>query len=158
MKVLLVGHSCGPGLGSEPGITWNWARHLSKQHEVWVITRPEYRDRVETYLSRRPNPVACLPYAPEVRKAPAQADLILASNEEARQLLSEAGARRAELFSDRGTTVEVPFHPPSEKIKPELRLLWAGRLEARKAPPLVLESLEACGSMPVKLRVAVKVQ
>jgi glycosyltransferase involved in cell wall biosynthesis len=56
LKVLLVGHACGPGLGSEPGNTWNWAWQLSSHHHVWVICHPVYRDRVERFLAEHPNP------------------------------------------------------------------------------------------------------
>ena len=56
LKVLLIGHACGPGLGSEPGGTWNWAWHLSKLHQVWLLTYPEHRREVEEFLSANPNP------------------------------------------------------------------------------------------------------
>jgi glycosyltransferase involved in cell wall biosynthesis len=56
LKVLLVGHSCGPDVGSEPGFTWNWARQLSSHHQVWVLTHPVYRENVERFLAERPNP------------------------------------------------------------------------------------------------------
>ena len=55
MKILIVGHACGPGLGSEPGGTWNWAWHLSSTHQVWVITHPEYRALVDRFLGSHPN-------------------------------------------------------------------------------------------------------
>ena len=56
MKVLLVGHACSPDRGSEPAVTWNFAWHLSRSHEVWVMTHPKFRDEVERYLTRFPNP------------------------------------------------------------------------------------------------------
>src|SRR5688500_18154357 len=55
LKVLLVGHACGPGLGSEPGNTWNWAWFLSAYHQVWVLTCPHSRDNVERFLREHPN-------------------------------------------------------------------------------------------------------
>ncbi len=55
MKILIVGHACAPGLGSEPGFTWNWAWQMSRMHEVWVITHPEYKDRVDSFLASHPN-------------------------------------------------------------------------------------------------------
>jgi glycosyltransferase involved in cell wall biosynthesis len=55
MKILIVGHACGPGLGSEPGFTWNWAWYLSRTNEVWVIAHPEYKDRVDKFLEHQPN-------------------------------------------------------------------------------------------------------
>jgi glycosyltransferase involved in cell wall biosynthesis len=56
MKVLLIGHACGPHRGSEPGVIWNWAWHLSAHHEVWVIAHPQYRAEAEDYLDQNPNP------------------------------------------------------------------------------------------------------
>ncbi len=56
MKLLIVGHPCAPGLGSEPGLTWNWAWYTARRHQVWVIAHPEYRARVEAYLAEHPDP------------------------------------------------------------------------------------------------------
>jgi glycosyltransferase involved in cell wall biosynthesis len=53
LRVLLVGHACAPGVGSEPGLTWNWARHLAEHHEVWVVAHPHWRAAVED-APRRP--------------------------------------------------------------------------------------------------------
>jgi hypothetical protein len=43
LRVLLVGHACAPDVGSEPGLTWNWARHLAEHHEVCVVAHPHWR-------------------------------------------------------------------------------------------------------------------
>lgn len=48
-KVLLVGHACRPDSGSEAGLTWNWAKVLSKHHEVWVVSHPHHRPAVEQF-------------------------------------------------------------------------------------------------------------
>ncbi len=56
MRILIVGRSFGPGRGSEPGFTWNWAKHWSSAHDVWVIAHPEFREEVEEELRRRPRP------------------------------------------------------------------------------------------------------
>ena len=55
MKVLLVGHGCGPDRGSEPGLTWNWALNLSRRHQIHVLTHPQYQPEIEAYLSKHPN-------------------------------------------------------------------------------------------------------
>lgn len=55
MNILLIGHACGPGLGSEPGNTWNWAQALSEKHRVWLITHPQHREAAEDYLALHPN-------------------------------------------------------------------------------------------------------
>src|SRR5260370_15565173 len=56
MKLLLIGHQCGPGMGSEPGNTWNWAQYLSRSHHVWVLAHPQYRSKVNAFMSQNPNP------------------------------------------------------------------------------------------------------
>ncbi len=56
MRILLVGHGCDPYRGSEPGITWNWAWHLSELHEVWLITHPRSRDRITRFLEINKRP------------------------------------------------------------------------------------------------------
>ena len=38
MKILLSAFACQPGLGSEPGVGWNLATHLAREHEVTVLT------------------------------------------------------------------------------------------------------------------------
>jgi glycosyltransferase involved in cell wall biosynthesis len=51
MKILLSAYACEPGLGSEPGVGWNWAHELAKKgHELWIITRPMHKDAIEKYL------------------------------------------------------------------------------------------------------------
>jgi glycosyltransferase involved in cell wall biosynthesis len=55
MKILLVGHACSPDRGSESGLTWQFAWHLSRIHEVWVITDPQFRDEIDRYLEVHPN-------------------------------------------------------------------------------------------------------
>jgi glycosyltransferase involved in cell wall biosynthesis len=56
MNVLLLGHACGPGMGSEPGNTWNWALYLSHRHQVCVLTHPQHRSKIDTFLKENPNP------------------------------------------------------------------------------------------------------
>lgn len=51
MRLALIGHSCGPGLGSEPGLTWNLAWSAARTHEVHVLTHPQHRDAIETALA-----------------------------------------------------------------------------------------------------------
>ncbi|HEX6186942.1 MAG TPA: glycosyltransferase family 4 protein [Pyrinomonadaceae bacterium] len=55
MKILLVGHSCAPNRGSEPGLTWQFAWHLSQLHEVWVMTSARFREPIEKQLALTPN-------------------------------------------------------------------------------------------------------
>jgi glycosyltransferase involved in cell wall biosynthesis len=56
LHVLIVGHGCFPGMGSEAGITWNWAWHLAERNRVWVIAHGFARPLVEKYLDDHPQP------------------------------------------------------------------------------------------------------
>lgn len=56
MKVLLIAHSISPLRGSEPGLSWNWASYLSRDHAIWVISHPEFQAEVEQQLANHPNP------------------------------------------------------------------------------------------------------
>jgi len=58
VRVLLSAYACEPGKGSEPGIGWNWTRQIARFHEVWVITRANNRQAIETALSKEPIPNA----------------------------------------------------------------------------------------------------
>lgn len=55
MRVLIIGHACSPRLGSEPSFTWNWAWHLSRHHQVWVLAHPHDRSVIEQFLVNHPN-------------------------------------------------------------------------------------------------------
>jgi glycosyltransferase involved in cell wall biosynthesis len=56
LRILLVGHGCFPEMGSEAGITWNWAWYLAERNRVWVITHGFFRPWVEQYLLDHPRP------------------------------------------------------------------------------------------------------
>ncbi|WP_270933770.1 glycosyltransferase family 4 protein [Falsiroseomonas oryzae] len=56
MRILLIGHGCAPESGSEPGSTWNWAAHLAKANDVWVITHAYFQPQIERYLAHTPIP------------------------------------------------------------------------------------------------------
>jgi len=56
MKLLLSAYACEPGMGSEPGVGWNWALQAARFADVWVITRESNRERVEAYLAKNPTP------------------------------------------------------------------------------------------------------
>lgn len=57
MKVLISAYSCEPGKGSERGVGWNVTSEVAKEHQVWVLTRPdESREVIEDELARNPIP------------------------------------------------------------------------------------------------------
>jgi glycosyltransferase involved in cell wall biosynthesis len=51
LRIAIVGHACSPGEGSEPGFTWNWAKHLAEQHDVtaFVFPHPVFRPKMDAY-------------------------------------------------------------------------------------------------------------
>jgi len=49
-------YSCIPGRGSEPGIGWNIAREMARDHDVWVLTQGNYKQAIEAELACRPVP------------------------------------------------------------------------------------------------------
>jgi glycosyltransferase involved in cell wall biosynthesis len=54
VRILVSGYACEPHRGSEPGVGWNWARELARQHEVWVLTRSNNRQSIERELADNP--------------------------------------------------------------------------------------------------------
>jgi glycosyltransferase involved in cell wall biosynthesis len=68
MRIALIGHACAPDIGSEPGITWNWATALGREHEVTLLTHPHFRAGIEAGLARFPSPGLTVQYvAPHSR-------------------------------------------------------------------------------------------
>ncbi|MDX2307184.1 MAG: glycosyltransferase family 4 protein [Hyphomicrobium sp.] len=54
MKILMSAFSCGPDVGSEPGIGWNWALEAARQgHTVHVLTQTEYKREIETEIAAK---------------------------------------------------------------------------------------------------------
>lgn len=70
--------------------------------------------------------------------------LVLATNRETLALLQGAGAKDVRPFLDCGVPVGFGLATPPKEARASLgtlRVLWAGRLESRKALPLALEAL-----------------
>lgn len=47
IKVLINAYACSPGMGSEPGMAWNWCVNLAKHCELHIITEGEFKDEIE---------------------------------------------------------------------------------------------------------------
>ncbi len=260
MKILIIGHACSPRKGSEPGFTWNWAWHLSSQHQVWVIAHPYDREGVSKFLENHPRPslsfkwvdippcidpwaqrsngrglrfhymlwlhaafkeasrlheqvgfdivhhvsygsvsapppvhtlgipfvwgpiggaqqapssfrgyfgrtwpreiarnarVRLLPFSPSLRSAVRASLVTLATNQETADLLRRAGARDVRLFLDSGIPESFLLNGGISKSNNEsLTLLWAGRMQHRKALPLALEALAEASDVKVRLLIA----
>lgn len=50
ISILINAYACSPGMGSEPGMAWNWCVNLAKYCELHVITEGEFRERIEAVL------------------------------------------------------------------------------------------------------------
>lgn len=54
IKVLISAYACSPGMGSEPGMAWNWCIHLAKYCELHIITEGEFQAQIENAVSKLP--------------------------------------------------------------------------------------------------------
>ena len=54
MRVLVSAYACEPGAGSEPAVGWNWVREVAEFCEVWVLTRGNNREAIESSLEGVP--------------------------------------------------------------------------------------------------------
>lgn len=50
LKVLINAYACSPGMGSEPGMAWNWVKNLAKFCELHIITEGEFREKIEAVV------------------------------------------------------------------------------------------------------------
>lgn len=79
---------------------------------------------------------------PDVWKAMRHASLVLTTNEDTYHMAKANGASNPQMFLD--TSLPEDFYPevyPERAPSKELKILWVGRLFARKGLPLVLEAL-----------------
>lgn len=51
LKILINAYACSPGMGSEPGMAWNWIVNLARYCELYVITEGEFREKIEAVVS-----------------------------------------------------------------------------------------------------------
>jgi glycosyltransferase involved in cell wall biosynthesis len=96
-----------------------------------------------------------VPLRPSLRRAAAHSAAILATNRETSEVLKRAGASRVELFLDGGIQPdEFIARRRLRTVGDRLELVWAGRLEARKALSLALEAMALVPELSVRLSVA----
>jgi glycosyltransferase involved in cell wall biosynthesis len=96
-----------------------------------------------------------LPLLPPLRRTAANSAVVLATNRETMEILYRVGARRVELFLDNGVgSDQFIARQRIQRPGDQFELLWAGRLEARKALPLALEAMARVRDLPVRLRIA----
>ena len=46
-SILINAYACSPGMGSEPGMAWNWCVNLARYCELHIITEGEFKDKIE---------------------------------------------------------------------------------------------------------------
>lgn len=54
LSILINAYACSPGMGSEPGMAWNWCMNLAKYCKLHIITEGEFRNRIEAVLPTLP--------------------------------------------------------------------------------------------------------
>jgi glycosyltransferase involved in cell wall biosynthesis len=106
MKVLASAYSCGPGLGSEPGAGWQWARAAAERNDVWLLTQEASRDRLERFLDRYPDIRGRLHV---VYVAPSRAARFLKSGGTRKHLLHYLAWQRAARIEGRRLHRELSF-------------------------------------------------
>lgn len=50
IKILINAYACSPGMGSEPGMAWNWVSNLARFCELYIITEGEFREKIEAVV------------------------------------------------------------------------------------------------------------
>jgi glycosyltransferase involved in cell wall biosynthesis len=103
----------------------------------------------------RPVRLALLRVYPPFRQAVKRSAVIMATNDETRQFLVDAGSRDVPLLWDSGVEDEgLPPRPVPRAQPATVRILWASRFQRRKALPLALEALRLLGDASATLVVA----
>lgn len=54
LKILINAYACSPGMGSEPGMAWNWCVNLAKHCELHIITEGEFQNKIDAVLPSLP--------------------------------------------------------------------------------------------------------
>lgn len=53
LKIFVSAYACEPELGSEIGVGWHWVLEMSKNFELWVLTRKSNRDSIEKWMEKQ---------------------------------------------------------------------------------------------------------
>jgi glycosyltransferase involved in cell wall biosynthesis len=53
-KIFISAYACEPGLGSEIGVGWHWVLEMSREFELWVLTRESNRHTIEPWIAEHP--------------------------------------------------------------------------------------------------------
>lgn len=53
-KIFISAYACEPNLGSEIGVGWHWVLEMSKNFELWVLTRKSNQHTIEPWIAEHP--------------------------------------------------------------------------------------------------------
>lgn len=53
---MIAVYACAPHMGSEQGVGWDCVTALSRHHDLWVVTKTDYRSVIEAELAVNPLP------------------------------------------------------------------------------------------------------
>ncbi len=96
----------------------------------------------KTEVSRKWVSQILLKINPNVKKTLKNAKLVLTTNSETLEMAQSNGAKNVKLFLDTSLPEEFfPIEIPVRNVKSKIKILWVGRLFARKGLPLVLDAL-----------------
>jgi glycosyltransferase involved in cell wall biosynthesis len=99
--------------------------------------------------------VRLMPWTPVLRRTVAQADLLLAANDETAWALKRAGAAHVKLLPDIGVPAELLQPPNPERTgNSKFTVLWAGRLLHFKGLAIFLRVAKAVRTQDVRFLVA----
>lgn len=62
MKILYSAFECNPGIGSDAYVGWSWAKQMSKDNEVHVLTNAGNKEAIEKYLANHSDVLAIFHY------------------------------------------------------------------------------------------------
>jgi len=57
LKVLLCCYACDPSYGSEPGMGWNFAYHISRFHDAHVLVEEKFKENLLNHAKKHPEDV-----------------------------------------------------------------------------------------------------
>ena len=137
IKILINAYACSPGMGSEPGMAWNWVSNLAKFCELYILTEGEFREKIEavvpTLEQGKNMHFYYNPVSEEIRKMCwNQGDWRFYKYYREWQWKTYLMAKEI-CFSE-----DIPTDRFDEK---ELHVMWVGKFDFRKQLPLALRAI-----------------
>lgn len=51
LRILVSAYGCEPNKGSEAGVGWNWVEIMARHYELWVVTRKNNKENIDSYIA-----------------------------------------------------------------------------------------------------------